>query len=137
MDIYTGTYKKLVLPTSVKEMAEGKGVTVSFDYAGNFIVPGILWKLIYYKEKNEAIIFILHNNPYRTDRPDLRKTYCVNICKKYGWPVENEIVKLGETSCCDPREFFDNDEEFDHYRKFFDIKKVLALPNSKLETDTD
>ncbi|XP_065213211.1 uncharacterized protein LOC135840539 isoform X2 [Planococcus citri] len=137
LDIYTGIFKKIRLPTSSKDRTNDTGTLVEFgERMQRTDVPAIFWKLIYHKEKNEAIIFILHNEPYRTDKPD-RKKFCKSICKKYGWEIENDIVTLGDAYCCDPTEFFKKADNYEKFLKTFEFKKILKLPNSKIEIESD
>ncbi|XP_058818552.1 uncharacterized protein LOC131681646 [Topomyia yanbarensis] len=84
LDVFTGTSDVLAL----------NSVPITLD-ANGIPVPRWLWKII--KNGNEAIAFVVSNNPFELDAPNCGK----NVADGYGWKHANFNVKgRGIVACC-------------------------------------
>lgn len=94
VDIYTGTYGHLQLPS-----ADGDLVPLYLSTSEQIEVPEYMWKIVHNPHTQSAIVFITLNNPYadRRDHPPM----CPDVCEQAGINDRNfNTVKKGLSYCC-------------------------------------
>lgn len=97
LDIYTGVYRQLALPSS-----DGDLVLLYLSDANQIEVPEYLWKIVYNPQKNAAIVFITMNNPF-VRRSDVREL-CPDVCNQSGITF-SQSARRGFTQCCTYEDF--------------------------------
>lgn len=94
LDIYTGTYGQLALPSS-----DGDLVPLYLSESNQIEVPEYLWKVVYNPHRSAAIVFITMNNPFAARRSDIR-ALCPDVCEQSGISFSQQTARRGFTYCC-------------------------------------
>lgn len=98
LDIYTGTYGQLALPSS-----NGDLVSLHLSESNQIQVPEYLWKIVHNAQRNAAIVFITLNNPF-AGRTSNREQLCPDICEQSGINFP-QTARRGFTYCCSYESF--------------------------------
>lgn len=107
LDIYTGTYGQLSLPSS-----SGDLVPLYLSESEQIEVPEYLWKVVYNPHRSAAIVFITLNNPF-AGRSDAREL-CPDVCAQSGINF-SQTARRGFTYCC----------SYDSFERYIPMHKPL------------
>lgn len=97
LDIYTGTFGQLKLPSS-----DGSLVPLYLSETEQIEVPEYLWKIVHNPHSSAAIVFIISNNPF-VRQSDVRKL-CNDVCRQSGINF-SQSARRGYTYCCTYEDF--------------------------------
>lgn len=97
LDIYTGTYGQLTLPSS-----SGDLIPLHLSESNQIEVPEYLWKIVHNPHSHAAIVFITLNNPFAR-RSDVREL-CPDVCQRSGINF-SQNARRGFTYCCSYEDF--------------------------------
>lgn len=97
LDIYTGTYRQLTLPS-----ADGDLVHLYMSDTNQIEVPEYVWKIVHNPRTHAAIVFITSNNPFAR-RSDIQEL-CPDVCRQSGIEF-SQTARRGFTQCCSYDDF--------------------------------
>lgn len=97
LDIYTGSYGQLALPSS-----SGDIVPLYMSETDQIEVPEYFWKVVHNPHTDAAIVFVTMNNPFarRSDVSEL----CPDVCAQSGIEF-TQNARRGFTYCCTYTDF--------------------------------
>lgn len=82
---------------------------MSLNGEGKISVPMMYWKIAYYPESNQGIVFLGFNSPHLNENDIKRNILCNDICDQINWlrmkPELRKNIQKGYVYCCEVKEF--------------------------------
>lgn len=115
LQIYTGIYRKFMLPSSTGDL-----LSLYLSEVNLIEVPAYIWKIVYNPHTDAAIVYITSNNPFAR-RGEINEL-CSDVCEQSGISFPQTIQK-GLTICCTYESF----TRFITIEQKLNVKQLLVL----------